>query len=71
MARPIVLSNGELHVGLNKYGSVHDFYYPYVGFENHAAGPSLRHKVGVYVDGQLSWTDDDSWTFDFHYPHTA
>jgi len=25
MARPIVLSNGELHVGINKYGLVHDF----------------------------------------------
>lgn len=71
MARPIVLSNGELHVGLNNYGVVHDFYYPYVGFENHAAGPALRHKLGVYVDGKLSWTDDGSWTFDFHYPHTA
>ncbi len=71
MARPIVLSNGELHVGLNNYGVVHDFYYPYVGFENHVAGPSLRHKVGVYVDGTLSWTDDDSWTFEFRYPHTA
>lgn len=72
MARPIVLSNGELHVGLNKYGLVHDFYYPYVGFENHAAGTNLRHKVGVYVDGQMSWLDDkDSWTFQFRYPHTA
>lgn len=71
MARPIVLSNGELHVGLNKYGVVHDLYYPYVGFENHAAGTGLRHKVGIFVDGILSWTDDDSWTFDFHYPHTA
>jgi GH15 family glucan-1,4-alpha-glucosidase len=71
VARPIVLSNGELHVGLNKYGVVHDLYYPYVGFENHAAGSGLRHKVGVFVDGQLSWTDDDSWQFDFHYPHTA
>lgn len=71
MARPIVLSNGELHVGLNKYGVVHDLYYPYVGFENHSAGTGLRHKVGVYVDGKISWTDDDSWTFDFSYPHTA
>lgn len=71
MARPIVLSNGELHVGLNKYGVVHDLYYPYVGFENHAAGTGLRHKVGVYVDGILSWTDTDDWTFEFHYPHTA
>lgn len=72
MARPIVLGNGELHVGLNKYGLVHDFYYPYVGFENHAAGANLRHKVGVWVDGTLSWLDDkDQWTFTFGYPHTS
>jgi len=72
VARPIVLSNGELHVGLNKFGLVHDFYYPYVGFENHSAGSQLRHKVGVWIDGQLSWLDDiDDWTFTFQYPHTA
>lgn len=71
MARPIVLSNGELHVGLNNYGVVHDFYYPYVGFENHAAGDKLRHKVGVWVDGQISWTDGPGWSFDFSYPFTA
>ena len=72
VARPIVLSNGELHVGLNIYGLVHDFYYPYVGFENHAAGANLRHKVGVLVDGTMSWLDDDkSWEFTFKYPHTA
>lgn len=71
MARPIVLSNGELHVGLNKFGVVHDLYYPYVGFENHSAGTGLRHKIGVYVDGQISWTDDGNWTFDFQYPHSA
>lgn len=71
MARPIVLSNGELHVGLNNYGVVHDFYYPYVGFENHAAGEGLRHKVGVWIDGQLSWTDQRGWVFDFSYPFEA
>lgn len=61
MARPVVLSNGELHVGLNRYGLVHDFYYPYVGLENHCAGKSMRHKVGIWVDGNVSWLDDDSW----------
>lgn len=72
MARPIVLSNGELHVGLNIYGLVHDFYYPYVGFENHASGANLRHKVGVLVDGVMSWLDEDkNWEFTFKYPHTA
>lgn len=50
---------------------VHDFYYPYVGFENHSAGNGLRHKIGVYIDGVISWTDDENWTFEFRYPHTA
>jgi len=72
MARPIVLSNGELHVGLNDFGLVHDFYFPYVGLENHSAGKSMRHRVGVWVDNQISWLDEDnSWTFAFSYPHSA
>ncbi|OGL21957.1 hypothetical protein A2707_01215 [Candidatus Saccharibacteria bacterium RIFCSPHIGHO2_01_FULL_45_15] len=72
MARPLVLSNGELHVGLNNYGLVHDFYYPYVGMENHSFGGSTRHRVGVYVDNQLSWLDDEgAWKFTFRYPHKA
>ena len=76
MSRPIVLSNGELHVGLNDFATVHDFYYPYVGFENHSAGSNLRHKIGVWVDGQISWIDNlknpvDEWVFKFRYPHGA
>lgn len=71
MARPIVLSNGELHVGLNEYGLVHDFYYPYVGLANHSSGAGTRHRVGIWVDGRISWLDDGSWTFKFHYPHHA
>ena len=72
MARPIVLSNGELHVGLNNYGLVHDFYYPYVGLANHSAGQSTRHRVGVWVDGRLSWLDTPGeWEFKFRYPQSA
>ncbi len=72
MARPIVLSNGELHVGLNNYGLVHDFYYPYVGLSNHAEGKWTRHRVGVWIDGRLSWLDNDGeWTFTFRYPQRA
>jgi GH15 family glucan-1,4-alpha-glucosidase len=72
MGRPIVLSNGELHVGLNYFGNVHDFYYPYVGFENHSAGENLRHHIGVWVDGQISWLDTvNEWSFTFRYPHSA
>lgn len=71
MARPLVLSNGELHVGINKFGLVHDFYFPYVGLENHAAGKSLRHRVGIWIDGELSWLDDPGWVFTFSYPSSA
>lgn len=72
MARPIVLSNGELHVGLNSFGLVHDFYFPYVGFENHSAGKNMRHRIGIWVDNQISWLDvDDAWSFEFSYPHGA
>lgn len=71
MARPIVLSNGELHVGLNKWGMVHDFYFPYVGLENHSAGASLRHHVGVWVEGAISWINSGEWQISSRYPHSA
>lgn len=71
MARPVILSNGELHVGINKFGEVHDFYYPYVGFENHAAGQFLRHHVGVWVDGSVAWLDNGQWKLTFSYPHES
>ena len=71
MGRPIVLGNGELQVGLNAFGLVHDFYFPYVGLENHAAGNSLRHRVGVWIDGKISWLDDGDWAISFTYPDNA
>lgn len=72
MSRPVLLSNGELHVGLNCYGLVHDLYFPYVGLENHASGSSIRHRIGVWVDGKLSWLDTEcEWSFQFRYPYQA
>lgn len=61
MARPVVLSNGSLAVGLNEQGLVHDFYYPYVGLDNLTTARSVHHKIGVWVDGVFSWVDDGSW----------
>lgn len=61
MGRHVVLSNGQLFVGLNKHGLVHDFYYPYVGLDNLTTTRSERHKIGVWVDGAFSWTNDGSW----------
>ena len=61
MGRPVVLSNGQLFVGLDENGLVHDFYYPYVGLENLTNARSCQHKIGLWVDGEFSWTDDGSW----------
>lgn len=61
MGRPVVLSNGQLFVGLDEYGLVHDFYYPYVGLENLTNARSSQHKIGVWADGNFKWTDDGSW----------
>ncbi|HET8671253.1 MAG TPA: glycoside hydrolase family 15 protein, partial [Candidatus Saccharimonadales bacterium] len=65
--RPVILGNGSLTIGLGDYGLVHDFYYPYVGLDNITTARSLRHKIGVWVDGRFSWLDDDTWkiTTDF------
>lgn len=61
MSRPILLSNGQMHVGLNTSGLVNDLYFPHVGLENHSAGKDLQHLIGVYVDGRFHWLDDGTW----------
>lgn len=71
MARPVVLSNGELFVGLDNKGLVHDFYYPYVGLDNLTTARSTQHKIGVWVDGHFSWTSDKGWEIHVNYDDNA
>jgi GH15 family glucan-1,4-alpha-glucosidase len=61
VGRAVILSNGHILVGLDEHGTVHDFYYPYVGLENLTSARNPNHKIGVWVDGKFSWLDDDSW----------
>ena len=58
MARPVMLGNGQLTVGLDENGIVHDFYYPYVGLENLSTARGLGHKIGVWVDSKFAWVDE-------------
>lgn len=64
MGRPVVLSNGQMFVGLDENGLVHDFYYPYVGLENLTTSRSMHHKIGISIGKKFSWTDDGSWKID-------
>lgn len=61
MGRPVMLGNGQLTVGLNEHGMVHDFYYPYVGLDNLSTSRSVQHKIGVWADGKFSWVDSKTW----------
>lgn len=71
MGRPVVLSNGQLFVGLNKHGLVHDFYYPYVGLDNLTTTRSERHKIGIWVDGYFSWVNDGTWDMKIDFEESA
>ncbi|MCB9819986.1 glycoside hydrolase family 15 protein [Candidatus Nomurabacteria bacterium] len=66
MARPHILANGRMLIGINRNGQVHDVYYPYIGLENHSLGKGLRHMVGVWVDGRISWLrNGGEWHIEF------
>lgn len=63
MALAVTIGNGNLLVGLDRRGQVRDLYYPFVGEANHVSGASgsFVHRIGVFVDGSLSWLDDEGW----------
>lgn len=58
-------------VGLDATGLVHDFYYPYVGQENHVNENSMHHRIGVWADNRFSWLDDGSWKIRIDYEPDA
>jgi len=66
----MVLGNGNTAVCLDKFGQVRDFYFPYVGQENHI-GPNQMHKVGVFVDGKMHWVDNGEWNTDIRYERNS
>jgi len=66
MPKSLVLGNGNMLISFDKRGQVSDFYYPYVGLENQA-GSLFTHRIGVWVDGQFSWLDDEAWEIHINY----
>jgi len=62
----MVLGNGNTLVCLDKFGQVNDFYFPYAGEENHI-GSNQLHKIGIFVDGRVSWIDDGEWQVHINY----
>ena len=63
MSRAVTIGNGSLLVGLDYRGQVRDLYFPHVGEANHVSGASgnFVHRIGVFVEGSLSWLDSEDW----------
>ncbi len=66
MPQSLVISNGNLLANFDEHLQMRDFYYPYVGDENHTMFGHV-HRVGVWVDGQFAWLDSGEWKFDIRY----
>ncbi len=60
MPRSIVLGNGTTLIGIDSNAELRDLYFPFVGMENHVGG-IFRHRVGVWVNGTLSWVEEGDW----------
>ncbi|MBI2451790.1 glycoside hydrolase family 15 protein [Candidatus Pacearchaeota archaeon] len=50
---------------MDKNARIRDFYYPYVGQENHVSGNV--HRVGVWVEDEFSWVSLEEWKLDIKY----
>lgn len=66
MARSSVLGNGNCAVCLDNFSQVRDFYFPYVGQDNHIAS-SQSHKFGVFVNNKIHWIDNGHWNVSIDY----
>lgn len=61
MPRSLVLGNGSMLATFDDFLQLRDFYYPYVGEEDHTTYGKF-HRVGFLVEGKgFSWINDGSW----------
>lgn len=70
MSRALTLGNGRILICLDEYGQLRDFYYPYIGLENHA-GNDCVHRLGISIDGEFGWLDDPAWQINIGYEDGA
>lgn len=61
MSKSFVLGNGNILLCLDQFGQVRDFYFPYVGLENHIGG-GFVHRIGVHTKRGFAWLSDPSFS---------
>lgn len=65
MPRELVLGNGMMLVNFDRRYHLRDFYYPYVGMENHLG--QGKGEVGIWVNGAFSWVGTEGWEIKMRY----
>ena len=69
MPQSLSVGNGNLSVNFGEKLQMQDFYFPFIGEENHIKYGE-HNRVGIFVDNQISWlSEDPNWIFDIKY-HT-
>ncbi len=53
-------------VCLDNRARIRNFYFPYVGSENHI-GRRDAHKIGIWTEGVMSWFSENSWDITVSY----
>lgn len=66
MPKSLVLGNGNILVGFDQVGQIRDFYFPFVGLEDQVGG-FCGNKIGVFVDGFISWLENPQWQVSIDY----
>ncbi|MBM4055758.1 MAG: glycoside hydrolase family 15 protein [Planctomycetes bacterium] len=65
MPRDIPVGNGSLLVTFDSGYTIRDFYFPYVGKENHTRGYPCR--FGVWTQEGFSWMNANEWKISMEY----
>lgn len=53
------MANGNLHISFDYQYCVRDIYHQHLGLNNQTGG--IPWRLGIWVDGAISWTRDDGW----------
>jgi GH15 family glucan-1,4-alpha-glucosidase len=71
MPRSLVLGNGSLLATFDEHLQMRDFYFPYVGEEDHTTYGKF-HRVGFLAEGKgFSWVNDGSWKISVGYADSS
>lgn len=60
MSKSFVLGNGNILLCFDSFGQVKDFYFPYVGLENHVGG-GFVHRLGIHTERGFAWLSDPAF----------